>query len=141
MKEIREDMRTIAHLSRDQRRWLHALMFERVDGLVTGNRWANWVGDDAPDRADFLHVDGRAVLLPIEARRHPDIRVVQSMTSANQDLLVLLVTDTMFAANAGLDPTDVWVAYLALCVQAPESDWYVAVAFHETLLHLDHLPV
>jgi len=132
-------MRTLAHLSREQRNWLHSVTFERVDGLTTGNRWANWVDGAAHDRADFLSLNGYDILLPIEARHHPYIHVVQSMMSADQDVLVLFVKDTTFAAESGLDPTDVWVAYFALCIRAPSSNWYVAVAFHETLLDFERL--
>ncbi len=133
-------MKTVAHLSRDQSNWLRSMTFEKVDGLTVNNRWVNWVDGDPRERADFLRIAGYDVLLPVEARRHPYIRAVRAMSTSEKDVLVLFLKDTSFAGDMGLDSTDVWVAYLALCTRVPGDDAYVATIFHETLVDPDALP-
>jgi len=133
-------MKTLAHLSRDRSNWIRSMMFEKVDGLTVNNRWANWVDGDPLERADFLHVAGCDVLLPVEVRRHPYLSAVRAIFTPDRDMLVLFLKDTSFAAETGLDAADVWVAYLALCTRVPGDDAYVATIFHETLMDPDAPP-
>lgn len=135
MSEDAEKRRTVEELPRVQKQWLYGLTFEKVEALKGNNRWAYWLGQSEDPPADFVRWDGRDVLLPVEAERHPHLHV-RSALSPDEDLLFLLVTDDNRAPGAPLTDAVSWTTYLALCVRVA-CDWYVAVLFHEISLNVE----
>ncbi|MEO0520973.1 MAG: hypothetical protein AAF171_27185 [Cyanobacteria bacterium P01_A01_bin.116] len=113
----------IAALSEQTLNKIKSLRWDRIIEKHEGpETWAarfKW-GDP-----EFLMVEGRAVLLPVERSHHQNITVLRAIWSADGQSLTLFLKDTTYS--------DEWYdsGFLAVCDKLTGEAFYVATAYHE----------
>lgn len=78
---------------------------------------------------EFMSIDGRDVLLPLDAEQRPNVTVMRTIMSDDQRTLTLFLKDTTYVAS----PEDelFMVGFVAICDRFPGEDFYVAIVYHE----------
>jgi hypothetical protein len=74
---------------------------------------------------EFIEIEGRWVLLPVEASHHQNITILRAIWSADGNSLTLFLKDTTF--------DDHWAdsGYIAVCDRIKEEEFFLAVLYHE----------
>ena len=80
-------------------------------------------------RPDFLPVDGKWVLLPVEQAHHKNITILRSFEDRQGQMLTLFLKDTTWTTR----PQDEWFSagFAAICQKPADEDFYVAILYHE----------
>ncbi|CAN5758360.1 hypothetical protein BH20VER1_BH20VER1_04090 [soil metagenome] len=79
--------------------------------------------------ADFLDIDGHAVLLPVDRAQHANITVLRCLAAETQEALTIFLKDTTFVSN----PADERFAagFVAVCERLAGEDFFIATLYHE----------
>jgi hypothetical protein len=74
---------------------------------------------------DFMMIDERPVLLPVEQSQHSNITILRTIWSNDHSSLTLFLKDTTYDDN--------WYTsgYLAVCDKVLGEDFYLAIVYHE----------
>jgi hypothetical protein len=84
---------------------------------------------------EFIDVDGKAVLLPLDRKHHPNLTVLRTIESADGKSLVLFLQDTTYLSDYGLLDT----GFLAVCDKVAGEEFYIAIVYHEWYLLEEHI--
>jgi hypothetical protein len=84
-----------------------------------------WADDFRFRELEFLMVDGRAVLLPLDKEHHPNITFLRTVWSEDGQVLTLFLQDTTFYE----DPH--WSGFVAVCEKLPDEAFFLATLYHE----------
>jgi hypothetical protein len=84
-----------------------------------------WESEFRYGEPEFIEIEGRWVLLPVEASRHQNITILRTIWSADGNSLTLFLKDTTFE--------DHWSAsgYMAVCDRPKGELFFLAVLYHE----------
>ncbi|BAZ31008.1 hypothetical protein NIES4074_34780 [Cylindrospermum sp. NIES-4074] len=82
---------------------------------------------------EFIEVEGKSVLLPVDKSHHPNISILRSIWSADDKSLTLFLSDTTF------DDDPFFSGFMAVCdrvsadlsVPAPDQKFFLAILYHE----------
>ena len=79
--------------------------------------------------ADFIPVDGRDVLLPLDREQHANVTILRTIISEDQQTLTIFLKDTTYVRN----PEDEFfmAGFVAICDKFPDEEFYVAIVYHE----------
>jgi hypothetical protein len=85
----------------------------------------DWESEFEYSTPEFMTIDGRAVLLPVECSQHANITIIRTIWSADGLSLTLFLKDTTYDDN--------WFSsgFLAVCDKVPGETFYLAVVYHE----------
>lgn len=74
---------------------------------------------------EFMMIDGRPVLLPIDRTRHEQITILRTIWSDDGNSLTLFLKDTTYG--------DEWYAsgFMAVCDRPSGENFYLAILYHE----------
>ncbi len=126
----------LAELRGPERVWLLEQRYDRSVGKHEGPfAWRDLVEPKAPDGAEepddprpvtpeFLALDGRVVLLPVERDHHANLTRLRAVASEDGRCLTLFLTDST-------DGDGVSSGRLAFCEQAPDGGWFLCTVWHE----------
>ena len=84
-----------------------------------------WDWDWALEYSEFLDVDGRPVLLPIDQESHAKIHVLRTVLSSDQSTLVVYLQDKTY------DENDMLSGRVAICERFPGEQFYLGMFYHE----------
>jgi hypothetical protein len=118
---------------------LERLKHYRYDHIVEKHegpweyRWMLEAGE-----LEFLHIEGRDVLLPIYEDRRPHIRVLRCIVGDGGSSLTIFLKDTTGLGDWFTEQDEVFQAgYLAVCDQFPGEAFYVTHVYHEWFMLQD----
>lgn len=74
---------------------------------------------------EFIEIEGRWVLLPVEASHHANITILRSIWSDNGHSLTLFLKDTTY------DDDPFFSGFMAVCDQVKDEDFFLAILYHE----------
>ena len=81
---------------------------------------------------EFFEISGRSALLPIGRDRHPNVTILRSSVSSDEQSMVVFLKDTTFVDDPG---DEHWASgFLAICERLPGQSFYVASVYHEWFL-------
>lgn len=84
-----------------------------------------WESEFRYGEPEFIEIEGRWVLLPVEESRHQNITVLRAIWSADGNSLTLFLKDTTF-------DDDMFVSgYMAVCDRPQGEEFFLAVLYHE----------
>jgi hypothetical protein len=88
--------------------------------------WASVLEFYAPE---FMVIEGRHVLLPVNREQHPNMTVLRCVVSKDGQTLTLFLRDTTYVH----DPADekFMAGFLAVCDRVPGEEFFIAVVYHE----------
>jgi len=78
---------------------------------------------------DFLEVEGRPVLLPVDRKHHPNITILRCLVAEDDEVLTLFFKDTTHVSDPDMETFR--AGFVAVCERIPEVDVYVAILYHE----------
>ncbi|EAZ88288.1 hypothetical protein [Crocosphaera chwakensis] len=74
---------------------------------------------------EFMEIEGRWVLLPVESSSHANITILRTIWSENGNSVTLFLKDTTY------DDDPFFSGFLAVCDRLVGEDFYLAVVYHE----------
>ncbi|KAB8319771.1 hypothetical protein SD81_013245 [Tolypothrix campylonemoides VB511288] len=74
---------------------------------------------------EFMIIEGRFVLLPIDKSHHSNITILRSIWSANGKSLTVFLQDTTY------DDDPFFSGYMAVCDQVAAENFFLAILYHE----------
>jgi len=74
---------------------------------------------------EFLEIEGRWVLLPVERDQHPNISILRTIWSADGNSLTLFLRDTTY------DDHPLFSGFMAVCDRVKGEDFFLAILYHE----------
>ena len=77
---------------------------------------------------EFLLIEGRFVLLPVERSHHPNITILRCIWSADGKSLTLFLRDTTY------DDDPFFSGFMAVCDRVTGEDFFLAILYHEWFL-------
>ncbi len=85
-------------------------------------RWSSILEFYEPE---FLQIDGEDVLLPIGSDQHPNVTILRTIRSVDQDVLIVFLKDTTYY--------DDWFSsgFMAVCERFPGERFLLATVYHE----------
>ena len=75
--------------------------------------------------SEFMEIEGRWVLLPVETSSHANITILRSIWSADGNSVTIFLKDTTY------DDDPFFSGFLAVCDRLVGEDFYLAVVYHE----------
>lgn len=133
--------RRLASLSAEARKWVEQQRFDRFiekhegpwswdylvsprpyemyDSAIGGMQTVQSLG------AEFLMIEGRVVLLPVDQENHPHIHIQRVIVGEGGASLIVFLTDTTW----GDDPFS--IGRVAICDRVPDDDWYLCHLYHQ----------
>ncbi len=84
--------------------------------------WASVLRYSSPE---FMEIEGRWVLLPVDCSSHDKITILRTIWSENGNSVTLFLKDTTYED----DPF--FSGFLAVCDRFLGEDFYLAVVYHE----------
>ena len=77
------------------------------------------------DDAEFLDIDGHAVLLPIARKQHPNITILRTIPSADGNTLTIFLKDTTYGDGK------FQAGYISICEKVAGESFFLATLYHE----------
>jgi len=77
------------------------------------------------EEPEFIQIEGCAVLLPVDKSHHPNIRVIRSIWSADNNSVTLFLSDTTYED----DPF--FSGFMAVCDRLKDEEFFLAILYHE----------
>ena len=74
---------------------------------------------------EFIEIEGRWVLLPLEQDRHANLTILRTIWSGEGDSLTLFLKDTTY------DDDPFFSGYMAVCDRLTGEDFFIAILYHE----------
>ena len=78
---------------------------------------------------EFMSIDDRDVLLPLDGEQRPNVTNLRTVVSADQQTLTIFLKDTTYVTNP--DDEFFMAGFVAVCDRFPDEDFYVAIVYHE----------
>ena len=117
----------LASLSPATRERLNAWRWDRIIEKHEGPE--NWGDTLRYTDAEFMTIDGRDVLLPLDAEQRPNVTILRTIVSEDQRTLTIFLKDTTYVER----PEDEFfmAGFVAVCDKFPDEEFYVAIVYHE----------
>jgi hypothetical protein len=113
----------VADLSKETLAKIKTVRWDRIIEKHEGP--ARWESEFRYREPEFIEIEGRWVLLPVEASRHQNITILRTIWSADGNSLTLFLKDTTF-------DDDMFVSgYMAVCDRPKGEEFFLAVLYHE----------
>jgi hypothetical protein len=81
---------------------------------------------------EFMTVNGRDVLLPVQRKQHANITILRAIMSQDGKTLTLFLKDTTYTSDSEYAWLD--AGRLAICEKMPDEDFFVATVYHEWMI-------
>lgn len=105
---------------------LHEIKSLRWDRIIEKHegpeRWSSVLEYYNPE---FMEIEGRWVLLPVERENHANITILRTIWSADGNSLTLFLKDTTFGDGEFL------AGFMAVCDKLKGEEFFIAILYHE----------
>ncbi|HWE60857.1 MAG TPA: hypothetical protein VHB98_04025 [Chloroflexota bacterium] len=78
---------------------------------------------------EFLRVEGRDVLLPVDKDQHKNITILRCIVGDDGESLTIFLKDTTHVEQP--DDEQFFSGFVAVCDRMPGEDFYVTILYHE----------
>ena len=92
----------------------------------------NWASKFRFGDPEFMTVQDKAVLLPIERSHHSNVTILRTVMSEDGKVLMIYLKDTTFSGNSELD--DFFAGRIAICEKMPDEEFFIATIYHESFI-------
>ncbi|HAG81159.1 MAG TPA: hypothetical protein DCL61_08270 [Cyanobacteria bacterium UBA12227] len=113
----------LANLSTNTLEKIKSVRWDRIIEKHEGpEKWESVLRYYEPE---FMEIEGRWVLLPVEREHHPNITILRSIWSADGNSLTLFLKDTTYED----DPF--FSGFIAVCDKIRDENFFLAILYHE----------
>jgi len=90
----------------------------------------DWVFRTAENKNDleFVTIDNRPVLLPIDSEHYANIEILRAIWSADANSVTIFLTDTTYYQASDR------IGYLAVCEKVAGEEFWLTVIYHERFI-------
>ena len=117
----------LADLTAETIEQIKTLLYDRI--LEKHEGPAKWVSQFQYGDPEFMMIDNRAVLLPVEREQHANITVLRAIVGEDGTVLTLFLKDTTYVSDPQWEYFE--AGRLAFCEKMPGHDFYIATVYHE----------
>lgn len=78
---------------------------------------------------EFMEIQGYPVLLPVEGSNHPNITILRSNISQDEQVLTVFFKDTTYLHTPDFEMFE--AGFMAVCEKMPAESFYIATVYHE----------
>jgi hypothetical protein len=122
----------LSELSLETLEKIKSVRWDRIIEKHEGpERWSSVLEYYEPE---FLTIEGRSVLLPVEKSHHPNMTILRTIFSQDGKALTLFLKDTTY--------DDHWSAsgFMAVCEKVGGEEFFLATLYHEWFI-IERSPV
>jgi hypothetical protein len=112
-----------ADLSLIAREKIQATRWDRIIEKHEGPE--SWESVLRYDDVEFMKVEGRWLLLPVDHSSHANITILRSIWSESGHSVTLFIKDTTY------DDDPFFSGFLAVCDKVKDEDFFLAIVYHE----------
>lgn len=113
----------LSNLSDETLNKIKSLRWDRIIEKHEGTeRWSSVLKYYNPE---FMEIEGRWVLLPVERENHANITILRTIWSAEGNSLTLFLKDTTFGDGEFL------AGFMAVCDKLKDEEFFIAILYHE----------
>lgn len=77
------------------------------------------------EEPEFIEIEEYSVLLPVDKSHHPNISIIRSIWSADNNSVTLFISDTTYED----DPF--FSGFMAVCDRVKDEEFFLAILYHE----------
>ncbi len=119
----------VSDLSANQLGAIKVLRFDRIVEKHEGPE--DWSAEFEYGEPEFINVEGHPVLLPLDGKQRPNVKILRSIESRDGNTLTLFLQDTTFVRSEDERDAFFSAGFLAVCERMPGEDYFVAIVYHE----------
>lgn len=87
---------------------------------------ANWDSMLKYYDVEFLEIEGRWILLPLDRKHHPNITILRVIWSADEKSVTVFLKDTTYYGD------DMFMSgFMAVCDRVQGEEFFLAILYHE----------
>jgi hypothetical protein len=75
---------------------------------------------------EFLEIEGRSVLLPLDKERHANITILRTTTDKEDKTLTIFLKDTTYTDSP--DDEFFTAGFVAICDKVPNEDFFITIS-------------
>lgn len=97
----------------------------------------DWEGVLKYYEPEFLEIEGRSVLLPLDKERHANIKILRTTTDKEDKILTIFLKDTTYSDSP--DDEFFTAGFVAICDKVPNEDFFITIFYHEWFILEEHV--
>jgi hypothetical protein len=122
----------VSELSPEALEKIRAVRWDRIIEKHEGpEKWSSVLEYYEPE---FLTIEGRSVLLPVEKSRHANMTILRTIVSHDGNALTLFLKDTTYDDDWSVS------GFMAVCEKVGGEDFFLATLYHEWFI-IERSPV
>lgn len=122
-------------LSKNTIETIKSYRYDRIIGKHEGpEHWRSVIDYDQPE---FIEIDAKPVLLPIDQAHHANITILRTLTDQAEKAITVFLKDTTHVTK----PEDAYfeAGFVAICDKVPGEEFFIAILYHEWFMVDEHL--
>ena len=123
------------NLSKDTIEKIKSYRYDRIIEKHEGpEHWSSVIEYYNPE---FIEIDKKPVLLPIDQEHHGNITILRTITDKEEKTITVFLKDTTYVEK----PEDEWfeAGFVAICDKVPSEEFYIAILYHEWFIVDEHI--
>ena len=85
---------------------------------------------------DFLEIDNKSILLPLESKHLQNITVLRTIIDKDERVITIFLKDTTYVERP---EEEFFSGFLAICERVPNEEFYIAILYHEWFIIEEHI--
>jgi len=122
-------------LSKDTIEMIKSYRYDRIIEKHEGpEHWSSVIEYYHPE---FIEIDKKPVLLPIDQERHGNITILRTITDKEEKAITVFLKDTTYIKK----PEDEYfeAGFVAICDKVPGEEFFIAILYHEWFIVDEHI--
>ncbi|MDM8519176.1 hypothetical protein QUF64_03955 [Anaerolineales bacterium HSG6] len=117
----------VANLSVETIENIKKIRYDRIRGKHEGPEgWSSILKYYDPE---FIKIQKYLVLLPVAGENHPNITILRSSISHDEQVMTIFLKDTSYLSDPELEMFE--AGFMAVCEKMPNESFYLATVYHE----------
>jgi len=125
----------LKNLTKDTIDKIKSYRYDRIIEKHEGpEQWSSVIEYHHPE---FIEINGKSVLLPIDQEQHKNITVLRVITDKEEKTMTVFLKDTTYVER----PEDEWfmAGFVVICDKVPGEDFFIAILYHEWFIIDEHI--
>ena len=125
----------LKNLTKDTIDKIKSYRYDRIIEKHEGpEQWSSVIEYHHPE---FIEINGKPVLLPIDQEQHRNITVLRVITDKEEKTMTVFLKDTTYVE----EPENEWFAagFVVICDKVPGEDFFIAILYHEWFIIDEHI--
>jgi len=122
-------------LSKDTIEKMKTYRFDRIIEKHEGpEHWGSVIEYYHPE---FIEINGRPVLLPVDQGHHENITILRAITDKEEKTITVFLKDTTYVDRPEDEHFE--AGFVAICDKVPGEGFFIAILYHEWFIIDEHI--